>query len=107
MYTRKILLGLFPNPGIVVRRGEVQRGGLILEVPKRKTDSLLRLNSFIIKGPDIYNSLPEDLHSLEGSMDTFKSHLNQFLELIPDNPRIDGGGSNCLDEQIKKWTWTL
>ena len=77
MYTRKIILGLVPNPGIEVRRGEGLRGGLTLEVPKRKSDSQLRLNSFIIKGPTIFNCLPEDLCSLEGNMDNFKANLDQ------------------------------
>ena len=54
MCVRKILLGLVPNPGLKIRRGG-QRGGLTLEVPKKKTDSKLRLNSFIIKGPAIFN----------------------------------------------------
>ena len=79
----------------------------MLEVPKRKTDSKLRLNSFIIKGPAIFNCLPSDLRLLEDSMDTFKSNLDLFLSMIPDNPRIDGGESNELKERLKKWTWSL
>ena len=51
---RNILLGLVPNPRVKVRRQEGLRCGLLLEVPKRKTDSLLRLNSFMIRGPAIY-----------------------------------------------------
>jgi len=107
MYLRKIILGLVPNPGLVIRREGGLRGGLTLDVPKRKTESVLRLNSFIIKGPAIFDCLPTDLHSLDDSMDTFKLNFDQFLYLIPDNPSIDGGGSNGLEEQIRKWTWSL
>ena len=107
LYVRKILKGLVPNPGISIRRGEDQRGGLTLEVPRKKPDSKLRLNSFIIKGLAIYNCLPPDLRLLEDNMEIFKTNLDQFLSLIPDNPRIDGGGCNELEERLKRWIWSL
>ena len=77
---------------------------MTLEVPKRKTDSKFRTNSFIIKGPAIFNCLPAELRCLDDKMDTFKTNLDIFLSMIPDNPRIDGGESNELEERLKKWT---
>ena len=107
LYVRKILKGLVPNPGIHIRRGEDQRGGLTLEVPKKKTDGRLRLNSFIICGPTIYNSLPADLRHLDDNMELYKKNLDLFLSQIPDIPRIDGGECNKLEERLKRWTWSL
>ena len=107
IYVRKILLNLVPNPGISIRRGSHERQGLQLEVNITKTDSKLKSDSFLIRGPLTFNSLPEDLRSLDGSMDSYKKKLDEFLELIPDCPRIDCGGSNLLNDQIKKWVWKL
>ena len=104
---RKILLNLVPNPGISIRRESHERQGLQLEVNTLRNDSKLKSDSFLIRGPLTYNALPEDLRSLNESMDTFKKNLDEFLQIIPDCPRIDCGGSNLCSEQIKKWVWKL
>ena len=104
-YVRKILKGLVPNPGIIQRTDEKHRLGITLEIPK--VSSKLRAESFTVIGPKTFNALPQDLRDLKVSMDTFKTHLDHYLELIPDIPRTQGGGSNTLEEQIKNWKWTL
>ena len=78
-----------------------------MEVPRKKSDSKLRLNSFIIRGPAIYNCLPANLRLLDDNMEIYKNDLDLFLSQIPDNPRIDGGDSNELEERLKRWTWSL
>ena len=84
-----------------------ERQGLQLELNTMRTDSKLKSDSFLIRGPLTYNSLPEDLRSLNESMDSFKKNLDEFLQIIPDCPRIDCGGSNLLNQQINKWVWKL
>ena len=107
IYVRKILLNLVPNPGISIRRESHERQGIQFEVNTMRTDPKLKSDSFLIRGPLTYNSLPEDLRSLNESIDSFKKNLDEFLRIIPDCPRIDCGGSNLLNEQIKKWVWKL
>ena len=46
--------------------------------------------SFPIRGPNLFNSLPKGLRNFEGSVDTFKRHLDKFLSEIPDQPCIPG-----------------
>ena len=102
---RKILKGLVPNPGINLRTDSSHRLGVTVEIPRAK--SKLRNDSFMVRGPTTFNAIPKELRDLESFMETFKGHLDDYLALIPDIPRTHGGGSNKLEEQIKKWRWTL
>ena len=72
--------------------------------------SRLRSQSFIARGPVLFNSLPKDLRSLSGSMDTFKKDLDSFLDMTEDVTRIEESKSytnNTLDNRIREWTWRL
>ena len=104
-YIRKILKNLVPNPGITQRTEASHQLGVMVEIPKVK--SKLRHDSFLVRGPRTFNSLPKELRELDVSMDTFKVHLDDFLELIPDVPRTYGQGGNDLEEHIKDWRWSL
>ena len=89
IYVRKCLLGLVPSCGIKIVHNASHRNGLMVgSVDKRKISNL-RANSFVSRGPEIYNSLPKDLRTLEGSMETFKEKLDSFLELIEDVTRLE------------------
>ena len=82
---------------------------MVKSVDKRKMSNL-RSQSFISRGPDLFNSLPKDLRTLMGSMDTFKKNLDSFLKLIEDVTRIEESRSytnNSLDKRINEWTWRL
>ena len=50
------------------------------------------------------------MRDIKMTMDTYKSKLDKFLELIPDIPRIGRGlriESNNLDDCIIKWRWNI
>ena len=75
-----------------------------------KSNSKLKSDSFIVKGPETFNTLPKDIRNLDCSMETFKAKLDNFLQLIPDVPRIAVGHSyqsNSLKDQINNWKWRL
>ena len=86
-----------------------ERNGLKVWIPNKKHISCLRNKSFTVRGPELFNSLPEDLINFEGSMDSFKKHLDSFLELIEDSPRMGASSlvDNSLDKRIRDWTWRL
>ena len=47
----------------------------------------LRHHSFQVRGPALFNALPFSLRTLSGcSVNTFKNHLDKFLNLVPDTP---------------------
>ena len=86
--TRKCLMSCVRNIGIEVANDENHRNELKLVIFDKKHMSKLRLNSFIVWGPELFNSLPIDLRTWSGSMETFKKVLDEFLTLIPDIIRL-------------------
>ena len=108
LYTRKALLGLVPTLGLSLSHDAGHRLGRMVQISK--SNSKLKSDSFIIKGPETFNSLPKDIRNLDCSMETFKAKLDNFLQLIPDVPRIAVGHSyqsNSLKDQINNWKWRL
>ena len=76
-----------------------------MAVPSLKGMSKLKRDSFIVRGPEMFNSIPSYLHDLEVTTETFKSKLDEFLSLLPDSPRIDVVTrlhTNELDTVIRK-----
>ena len=72
--------------------------------------SSLRKTTFQYIAPRLFNHLPKDIRNHNGSMDSFKIQLDEFLALIPDEPRLKKGSrmySNTLENQLTNWTWTL
>ena len=62
--------------------------------------------SLQVKGARLFNLLPPDIRNIDGeNVNTFKSHLDQFLSNIPDQPTIPGrpraAASNSLLDQIQ------
>ena len=52
----------------------------------------LRASSFQVMGPTLFNSLPPHLRNITNcSVETFKSHLDQYLSGFPDQPVVVGG----------------
>ena len=108
IYVRKALHGLVPRMGLIEEHDRDHRLGLKVQVPRTKTK--LRLESFAVRGPEVFNSLPKELRNETGSMEMFKKKLDEFLYSIPDIQRITAGSSlhsNSLQSQIKGWTWQL
>ena len=108
IYIWKLLEGLVPNFGI--HEGQNKRKGRYCIVPIVKTKGsakiqTLRFNSFGVRGPRIFNCLPQKLRDMSGcSLDTFKRALDNHLKTIPDEPRVGklikycSKGSNSLLE---------
>ena len=60
----------------------------------------MRDQSFQMHGPKLFNSLPAKLRNkTKCSIDDFKTELDQYLEKIPDEPKIDGMNPNALDNR--------
>ena len=59
-----------------------------------KCASKLRENSFLVRGPKLFNSLPKDIREFEydngihqeQAVDNFKKRLDEYLADIPDEP---------------------
>ena len=51
----------------------------------------IRRNSFAVRGPNLFNSLPRHVRDLSGcKVDTFKNALDRYLASVPDQPLIPG-----------------
>ena len=89
IYTWKILQGLVPNCGI---SGSPFSGkGRLAAIPNCRSGRLesiktLKENSFTSEGPKLFNALPRCIRDCTGSKESFKTLLDSFLELIPDQP---------------------
>ena len=97
IYIWKIVKGLAP-PIVSGGRSEIQiteggrRGRLcVLPVVDRtspaSTQTLLE-HSLPINGPRIFNALPRNLRDFDGSLETFKSKLDCYLQSVPDQPYL-------------------
>ena len=105
IYVWKILEGFVPNCGIETITNE--RLGRFCKLPPLKKCptkvSKLRENSFQIKGPQLFNSLPKEIREkTKCSLDDFKTLLDLHLSRIPDEPNIPGtdytpSGVNLFD----------
>ena len=87
----------------------VSKSGTNTIVGKKKGMSVLRWDSLTVRGPELWNCLPADLREISLSKETFKHKLDEFLELIMDEPRIGGCrlNSNKLDVRVSQWEWRL
>ena len=119
IYIWKILEGLVPNCGLESYTNE--RLGRLCILPKIKNCSrciqTLRENSFKIHGSKLFYMLPKDIGNLQNcEIEDFKTRLDNFLSLIPDQPNIPGSQytpgamdqftgkpSNSLTGQIRKY----
>ena len=92
IYTWKILEGLAPNCGLVVTNSD-RRGREVRIPPLKGNQSVrtLREQSFQVNGPKLFNSVPIKIRNItKVPVDKFKEQLDKFLELIPDEPNVDG-----------------
>ena len=89
----KIIKGLVPNCGIETTT--IERLGRFCKLPVLKKCpakvSRLRENSFQVKGPQLFNSLPKEIRDKSKcSLTDFKELLDNYLSRIPDEPNIPG-----------------
>ena len=98
IYIWKIIQNLAPNLTInPVTTIKSERRGVYCNIPPvRHTGcsakvSTIRENSFAIRGPRLFNSLPREIRELtDVSVDTFKRSVDKFLSMIPDMPSVPG-----------------
>ena len=110
LYLVKIINNRVPNPGVDIRVNP--RTGISLHPPKIDKQSpawvsRLRRDSFLYRGPRIFNVLPNHLRmedSVRISQESYKNRLDSFLQLVPDQPTVPGlqraANSNSLIDQI-------
>ncbi|KAK3868070.1 hypothetical protein Pcinc_026514 [Petrolisthes cinctipes] len=91
--TNITMRGLCSND-IDLRFHEHQRLGRLCNIGRVHPRALTRVktlksNSFSIRGPALFNSLPRHLRALTNiTLDQFKARLDQFLQDIPDEPHL-------------------
>ena len=115
LYCWKVVSGLVPN--FTVDSSRESRRGLTMAVPPitgtREAIKTLKERSLLVEGPRLFNSLPKDLRNLDCELDTFKAHLDAYLETLPDQPAsancqpraTDSGGRPS--NSVRDWGRTL
>ena len=100
IYVWKIVQGLVPNCGLEVSSSE-RRGREIVISASKGSQRLktLRDQSFQVNGAKIFNSLPKSIRNLNGTdIDEFKSKLDKYLELLPDEPKLENYTPTVCDQ---------
>ena len=115
LYLWKIMMGLVPNFGITWWADG--RRGIQVKLPplsgSRAAVRTLRERAFHSEAPRLWNSLPPHLRLLEGTLATYKAHLDTFLLSVPDTP-VDGerpvfatGDSGAQSNSLRAWLRAL
>ena len=102
IYTWKILNGLAPNieGRNRIRAEDRLRRGVVCKDPslnpRNSRFRTLKENSFVVKGPRLFNKLPNEIREgcLGISLDAFKNKVDKFLATIPDKPKLPGAEYN-------------
>ena len=95
IYVWKVLQGLVPNPGVFEAR-ENEYLGRRCQLPQLKQKTRMSIqtmkeNSFQTSGPKLFNSLPKGIRNMKKfTEDEFKEKLDEYLQKLPDQPKIDG-----------------
>ena len=64
----------------------------------------MRMNSFQVQGPLLFNTLPRELRDSTVSNDTWKCKLDKYLEYLPDRPITTDMDSGLCDPHTAKPT---
>ena len=114
LYTYKVILGITPNfeddsLKIVTRIND--RRGLLCQVPPICTSATARMKtlveqSFAVRGPRLFNCIPQDVRNINKSYESFKRGLDNFLAQVPDLPSLPNypqpASSNSLVDQLEQ-----
>lgn len=110
IYVWKIIVGLSPNfqreDTKIKTYGEGSRNGRRCQLPPlaRSAHGNLRDRSFMYIGPKLFNVLPIVIREFDGSLETFKRKLDNFLESVNDKPPlpgyVDSADGNSIAQQI-------
>ena len=112
IYTWKILEGLVPNLETRITTYWNDRKGRLCAIPgfrDRGTIGRIRDNSLPVRGPRLFNSLPQHVRNIMGtSLTVFKSALDKLLQQVPDQPGCGGyagrrmAPTNSLVDQVQR-----
>ena len=115
-YIWKSLNGIVPSLGLEWINSGSRKGWHIkypkIIAPEGRYRTLHR-NSIHWEGIRVFNSLPSEIRLFTGSKEAFKQKLDKYLELIPDQPEVDGlipGGLDLYSKasnSIADWPRTL
>ena len=100
IYLWKVLEGLVPNFGNI-GINDHQRHGRLCIIPSVKQSAPARIknirySSLAIKGPQLFNRMPAHIRNMTACTTLeFKKALDDFLAVIPDQPRIPGYTKFC------------
>ena len=103
MYIWKVISGKIPNFGL--KWTENSRRGKMVTIKSYKTYTPTIAKNMIdqslaVHGGRLFNLLPEKLRSYMGTIEGFKSQLDEFLMNIPDQPMC----SDLYPEPVSKDT---
>ena len=68
--------------GRVTRMNDIANG-ILLEIPRSRT--VAYKNSFYVRAPSVWNTLPKDLRDTTRSVSSFKTNLCQFYNKLLDD----------------------
>ena len=113
IYVWKILEGIVPNlgsgsdvvPNLSPRR---RRTCNVPHIPSQAPSRIqtLRNESFAVKGPRIFNSLPKETRCFTGgTVDQFKNWLDAYLKTVRDQPLIPGYTAGRLIDRNSIVDW--
>ena len=115
IYTWKIIYDLVPN---LTGENRIQvhwtdRFGIQCILPKLNRGASDRIktckdNSFVFRGPKLFNCIPDNIREFDGTPEALKTRLDKFLNSIPDKPILPGREysqattSNRLDVRVEE-----
>ena len=78
---------------------------ILPKLPKNTLGKKLWENSFAVKAGRVFNSMPKFVRNhVGGDVNGFKTVLNSYLSVVPDNPRDVGSGHYPLPTDPIKHT---
>ena len=99
-YIWKSLHGLVPSLGLEWINGGSRKGWHLkypkILAPEGRYRTLQRY-SVHWEGIRLFNSLPSEIRLFSGTKKAFKNILDKYLELLPDQPEVDGMIPGGLD----------
>ena len=117
IYIWKSVNGFVPSLGLGSNNKSTGRSGptLNIEAIRGKVLSAKTLKAHSLKNHEtaIFNMLPIDLKTFDGTVNQFKNKLDRFLTLFPDRPHMDGqitGATNLEGDpsnSLKDWLRVL
>ena len=96
LYVYKIYRGIAPNfesERWTIKTKYSERRGLHCELPSICTSATARVKtmveqSFAVRGPRLFNSIPLSLRTGSLTFDSFKRHLDVYLSKVDDEPSL-------------------